>query len=387
VARRRQRPKIRNPFNYGDLVADESFTDRQDELQQLKSDILNGQNVALIAPRRYGKSSLVRAVLSDLIGRGVLVVEVDLMATPTKERLAGKLAKSIDSDIAPTVFKAKEHLRIFQSLRVAPIVTVDPYGSFSFSFSAAARAPEDIDDTLEHLLQLPATVAADKRKQVVVYFDEFQAITEIDPRLPALMRSVFQQQQHVSHVYAGSKRHMMDRLFNDENEPFYRSAKTMEIGLIPPSLFKKFIRARFDATERAVSDEALDRLLTITKGHPYATQELAYALWEEVPHGFTAAAGDLDYALRAVLHAENAHFTLVWEKTTKPQKLLLQALANEAGKPFSVSYRDRHGLPSSSHIQRAMTPLIEDELILKEERGSYDIAEPFLREWILAYVS
>ena len=34
-----------------------------------------------------------------------------------------------------------------------------------------------------------------------------------------------------------------------------------------------------------------------------------------------------------------------------------------------------------------MTPLIEDELIVKEERGSYDIAEPFLREWILAYVS
>ena len=199
MARRRREPKIRNPFNYGDLVTDESFTDRQDELKQLKSDIVNGQNVALIAPRRYGKSSLVRAALSDLIGQGVLVVEVDLMATPTKERLAGKLAKSIDSDIAPTVFKAKEHLRIFQSLRVAPIVTVDPDGSFSFSFSAS-RAPEEIDDTLERLLELPAIVAADKRKHVVVYFDEFQEITEIDARLPALMRSVFQQQQHVSHA-------------------------------------------------------------------------------------------------------------------------------------------------------------------------------------------
>lgn len=386
MPRRRQEPRIRNPFNYGDLVADESFTDRHDELKQLKSDILNGQNVALIAPRRYGKSSLVRAALSDLIGRGVLVVEVDLMATPTKERLAGKLAKSIDSDIAPTVFKAKEHLRIFQSLRVAPIVTVDPDGSFSFSFSAS-RAPEEIDDTLERLLELPAAVASDTGKHVVVYFDEFQEITEIDRRLPALMRSVFQQQRHVSHVYAGSKRHMMHRLFNHENEPFYRSAKTMEIGLIPTSLFGEFIRERFDATECGVSDEVLDRLLAITKGHPYATQELAYALWEEVPQGFTATADDLDHALRAVLHAENAHFTLVWEKTTKPQKLLLQALATEAGKPFSVPYRDRHGLPSSSHVQRAMTPLVEDELIVKEERGSYAIAEPFLREWILAYVS
>jgi uncharacterized protein len=386
MAGHRQEPKIRNPFSYGDLVVDESFTDRRDELKQLKSDILNGQNVALIAPRRYGKSSLVRAALSDLIGRGLLVVEVDLMAAPTKERLAGKLAKAIDTDIAPTVFKAKEHLKIFQSLRVAPIVTVDPNGSFSFSFSAS-RAPEEIDDTLERLLELPAAVASDTGKQVVVYFDEFQEITEIDPRLPALMRTVFQQQQHVSHVYAGSKRDMMHRLFNHENEPFYRSAKTMEIGVIPPALFGKFIRERFDTTERGVSDGVLDRLLATTKGHPYATQELAYALWEEVPHGFTANADDLEHALRAVLHAEHAHFTLVWEKTTRPQKLLLQALAHEAGRPFSVAYRDRHGLPSSSHIQRAIAPLIEDELIVKEERGSYDIAEPFLREWIVAYVS
>jgi uncharacterized protein len=127
--------RIRNPFTYGDLVSDESFTDRREELAQLEADVHNGQNVAVIAPRRFGKSSLVRAALSDLIAEGVLVVEVDLMSAPTKERLAGKLAKSINDDIAPTVFKAKEHLRVFSSLRVAPVMTVDSDGSMSFSFS------------------------------------------------------------------------------------------------------------------------------------------------------------------------------------------------------------------------------------------------------------
>jgi len=384
--RRRRPQKLRNPFNYGDLVADESFTDRQDELKQLQSDILNAQNVAVIAPRRYGKSSLVRAALSELIGRGVLVAEIDLMATPTKERLAAKLAKTIDQDIAPTVFKAKEHLKMFQSLRIAPVVTVEPDGSLGFSFSAS-RPSDDVDDTLERLLELPATIAADTASEVVVFFDEFQEVTEIDPKLPALMRSIFQKQHHVAHVYAGSKRDMMRRLFNHENEPFYRSAKTMEIGLIAPGLFKEFIRERFAATDRGASDEALDRLLAITNGHPYATQELAYALWEEVPEGFSANTADLDDALRAVLRAEHAHFTLVWQNTTKPQKLLLQALSREAGRPFSVPYRERYGLPSTSHIQRAIAPLIENELVAKEKRGVYEIAEPFLREWILASVS
>jgi len=378
--------RTRNPFTYGDLVAGESFTDREAELALLQSDILNGQNIAVIAPRRYGKSSLVRAALRDLTGQGVLVVEVDLMTTPTKERLAGKLAKSINDDIAPIVFKAKEHLKLFQSLRVAPVVTVDPTGSFGFTFSAS-RDEADLNDTLEHLFELPATIAADTGREVVVFFDEFQEVTEIDPRLPALMRSVFQRQQHVSHVYAGSKRHMMHRLFNDQNEPFFRSAKTIELGRIPEPLFKLFIRAQFDRTDRGVTDGVLDRLLAITRGHPYATQELAYALWDEVPEGWSASADDLDHAIEAVLHAENAHFTLVWERATRPQKLLLQALAEEAGKPFSAPYRDRHGLPSTSHIQRALRPLVDAELLAREGEGDYGFAEPFLREWILAHVS
>lgn len=378
--------KVRNPFSYGDLVADESFTDRQGELRQLERDVLNGQNVAIIAPRRYGKSSLVKAVLSKLVRRGVLVAGVDLMSTPTKDRLAGKLAKAINDDIAPAVFKAKEHLKIFQSLRVAPVVTVEPDGSLGFSFSAT-RSGTDIDETLERLFELPGTIAADTRKRVVVFFDEFQEATEIDPRLPALMRSIFQKQPHVSHVYAGSKRHMMHRLFNDENEPFFRSAKTMEIGRIPGPLFEEFIRERFDTTDRGVSDEAVDELLAVTKGHPYATQELAYALWEEVPEGWTASARDLTDALHAVLRAENAHFTFVWERATKTQRLLLQALAKEEGRPFSVGYRDRHGLPSTSHLQRALRPLVEMELVTRESEGSYDFAEPFLREWILAYAT
>ena len=282
-----------NPFYFGDLALDEAFTDREAELKSLKSDILNGLNVALIAPRRYGKSSLVRRAIQELMADGVLVAEVDLMKTPTKAKLASKLARAIHSELASTMFKAKDALRIFSSLRITPVITFNTEdSSYSFSFTAH-HAEEDIDATIERLLELPAQLAAEQGKTVALYFDEFQEITGIDPALPGLMRAVFQEQPDVAHIYAGSKRHMMKRLFNDENEPFYRSAKVMEIGAIEPSLFKPFIAERFDSTDRAVGDAVIDALLEITHGHPYATQELAYALWEEVPSGFTANEGDL----------------------------------------------------------------------------------------------
>ncbi|MDX6476175.1 MAG: uncharacterized protein QOH95_1686 [Gaiellaceae bacterium] len=377
-------PRIRNPFTYGDLVSDESFTDRVEELAQLKADMWNGQNVALIAPRRYGKSSLVKAALSELLAEGVLVVEVDLMTTPTKERFAAKLAKSIHDDVASAVFKAKERLRIFTSLRIAPLMSVDTHGSVSFSF-AASRTEADIDDTIERLLELPAEIAADEGRRIVVSFDEFQEVTQIDSHLPALMRAVFQKQPDVAHVYAGSKRDMMRRLFNDENEPFYRSAKAMEIGPIAPSLFRAFVQAQFDRTDRRLDSEVVDGLLAVTGGHPYATQELAYALWEQVPEGFSATSTDFDEALLAVLRSENARFTLIWETSTRPQKLLLQALAREPGRPFSNAYRVLHDLPPTSGVQRALRPLLDTELVRKDHDGLYELAEPFLREWILAY--
>ena len=154
-----QHPK--NPFTYGDLVSDEAFTDRETELAQLASDLRNGQNVALIAPRRYGKSSLVKAALRRVHAEGMLVVEVDLMTTPTKERLAAKLAKSIHDDVASSLMKAREALRFFSTLRVVPTVTVDLNSSVRFSFSAS-RGSSDIDATIERLLELPAELAADR---------------------------------------------------------------------------------------------------------------------------------------------------------------------------------------------------------------------------------
>ena len=67
----------------------------------------------------------------------MLVAHVNLMTTPTTERLAEKLAETIHDDLASTLFRARERLRVFSGLRITPIVTVDPTsGKLGFSFDA-----------------------------------------------------------------------------------------------------------------------------------------------------------------------------------------------------------------------------------------------------------
>jgi hypothetical protein len=376
--------RITNPFRYGDLALDRAFTDRSEELKELRSDIRNGQNVVVFAPRRYGKSSLIWRATHELIRTGeVLVAQVDLMKTPTKARLAEKLAESIYEDVASPLLKVRDKaVAVFRSMRIAPVMTVGTDGSLAFSFQAA-QSPEDIDPTLEHLLRLPAELAAERNRQVALVFDEFQEVVEIDRNLLPVMRSIFQEQPEIAHIYLGSKRHMMARIFNDENEPFWRSAKQMELGVIPPREFARFIRSRFEQTSRSVEPKVIDSILGATHCHPYGTQELAYAVWEVTAEGATAADRELVEALIRVLRSENAHFSRIWERASKAQRITLEALAVDPGQPpLSTAYRRRHSLPGTSTVQRAIEALVNDELVERDESG-YRIAEPFLAEWIL----
>jgi hypothetical protein len=370
-----------NPFRYGALALDDAFTDRQREAAELVADAQAGQDVVVFAPRRYGKSSLVWRVARELVRKKALVAQLDLMKAPTKEKLAEKLAAAIHDDIASPLFRAKDRLRVFQGLRVTPSVSVSPEdGSLSFGFSAA-REEKDLDATIERLLELPAQLGAERGRRVVLVFDEFQEIADIDPRLLKLMRSVFQEQPEVAHLYLGSKRHMMDRIFNDANEPFWRSAKKLELDVIEPAAFRSYIQKRFKATNRAIHPAVVDALLAATGGHPYATQELCYFLWQETPEGESASHERLDVALTRVLRSEHAHFSLVWDKAASAQRQLLEALAYEPGRPYASEYRRRHGLPATSTLQRGLEALSRDELVTRTGQD-WRIAEPFLAEWI-----
>src|SRR4051794_38452662 len=273
---RKTTPSAVNPFTYGALALDDAFTDRETELRELLADMRNGQDVVLYAPRRYGKSSLVIRASQRALKRDILVGYCDLMKTTTKERFAAALAKTIYTDIeSPGEQVGERAANLFRGLSIRPTMEIDPDDlTLRFTFQAGRRAT-DIDDTIERLLELPGRIAAERKRRVAIVFDEFQEIVGLDRNFPNLMRAVFQTQPEVGHVYLGSKRHVLERIFNDKNEPFWRSAKQVELGPIDPAKFAPFIRKRFEQTEKAITPEALSRLLEITAGDPLSEPVIA----------------------------------------------------------------------------------------------------------------
>jgi hypothetical protein len=383
VSPRKRQPV--NPFSFGPLVLDEAFTDREGELAELTAAMENGQDTLVYAPRRYGKSSLVLRAAQTAIADGLLVGYCDLLRVTTKERFAAALAQAIHEDLDTRAGQALDRAaELFRGLRVRPAIELDPEtGGLSFSFRATRRR-SDIDDTVEGLLELLGELAVDRKRRVVMIFDEFQEIVELDPKDPNLLRAVFQTQREVAHVYLGSKRHVLDRIFNDANEPFWRSAKKIEIGRIAPADFARFVRARFDATDKGLDDAVLNRLLETTGGHPYGTQELAYELWQQVPPGRIAHAADLDAALDRVLRGAHHHLEPIWDTASPVQRRLLVALAHEPTRsPYGQDFREAHDLPASSSLQVALEALVAKEVVVRDDDGAVAIVEPFLAEWVL----
>lgn len=372
-----------NPFTFGNLAYDDAFVDREEELQALLGDLRSGQDVLLLAPRRYGKSSLALRAVQKALQEDILVATCDLMRTPTKERLAAALAKTINDDLASPTGQVRDRAAgLFRGLRVRPTIELDPDdGDLSFSFRAS-RTGSDIDDTIERLLELPGRIAAERKQRVALLFDEFQEIVALDPRLPNLMRSVFQTQPEVAHVYLGSKRHALHAIFSDRNEPFWRSTRQMELGRLPHQAFERHLRSRFAETERDADDEAVGRILEITDGHPYATQELAFFTWALVPHGHPTRVEDVEAGLANVLSAEHNNLARLWDAATRNERLVLLALRKGPLNLYAEETRERTGLPAATFVQRAVKSLVRDDVVEKGPDGRYRLAEPFLAEWL-----
>lgn len=382
--RRPLSPPRENPFGFGDVAVGALFTDRAAEIAELGEDVRSGQNVLVLAPRRFGKTSLLAAVTERLRADGVLVAYADLLRATSKARFAEVLARALyaglESGTGRGVHRAVE---FFRGLSLRPKVTINQDGTPSFELAGGA-AERDLDTLIEQLLMMPGEVATRRGKRVVLVLDEFQEVVEIDPTLPALIRSVFQLQPEVSHVYLGSRQHLLQRVFTDVNQPLYNSAKVMGLGPISPDLFTPFIRERFLHSEKAIQPEAIAALLRHTGGHPHDTQKLCSFTWNLVPPGGTATPQTVEDALARALSTDTARYTQLWDSLTVNQRRLLEAIAraNTPVVPLSEDFRQTHRLGAYATADRALQALLERGYVERASRDTFEIPDLFLRLWL-----
>jgi uncharacterized protein len=384
---------VDNPFVYGEVVPQEAFVDRVAERGRLTRDLLAGQKVFLISPRRYGKSSLVRQSLAQAEREGALAVEVTVSSYSSYVAFLEGYARALAS-LESRAGRARGWLsEVLQAVRPEVRVEAGEAGVPNLAVSfPSARTPRDISRLAEEIFALPGRIAEARQRPLAIALDEFQAIASFDrdggrtPRMHQVehaLRAAVQRQRQVGYVFSGSEPSLMEAMLG-RSRPFYKAGPVMRLEKIPADDFAAFVEAGF-ASSRIRPEPGLGNAVIDLAGNlPYDVQRLAHELWDDARAAGKRTVGldDLHRTLRRLLGEHAALFEMSWQRLTLSQRATLRAAVLEEGRELlSADARSRYRLGGASTVQAALAALVRDD-VLAREGTRYSMVDSLFREWV-----
>ena len=336
-------------FVYGMSVAGNNFTDRIEETKRMKADFEHGINVILISPRRMGKTSLVKKVIGEIDNPKIKVVYMDIYDCRSEYDFYNRFAEAI-----------------MQSMG----------NEYSLSLGITPK-----DYSPEEILNLPEKIAQEKGIRLVVCIDEFQQIGEFPDTLTVQkrLRGTWQHHQNVSYCFFGSKKHLMENIFQNRRMPFYMFGEMLHLDCIPTEYWVPFICSRFEKYGKSISEEYATRICETVKNYSSYVQQLAWNVMAETEKEVNEET--LQSGISALLQQCHGLFVQQTEGLTTYQLNFLRLLCSGVHSGFTAqAVTETYPLGSKSNIDRIKKALIDKELITLEKDGIF-IADCVFELW------
>jgi len=376
---------MENPFVYGEVVPAAAFVDREDELTRLSADLLAGQKVFLISPRRYGKSSLIGRALAKAENAGCLTVSVTVSAYSSYLAFLEGYARAVvaaETKWSRAVTWLREQLG---PTRPEVRLEAERDGSSGIAVSfPAVRTMKDVARLAPEVFTLPARLADARRRRVVVALDEFQAIGGFNGgSVEEALRAAVQHQRQVGYVFAGSEPTLMEAMLGPKR-PFYKAGPVLRLQKIPPDQFAAFIDLKFRKAGMRPEAGFGQAVLDLAGHLPYDVQRLAHEAWDDARAGAVRRVGldHLHSTLRRLLAEHAVFFETSWQRLTLAQRAVLRALVLEDGEGLlSTDVRTRHRLGGASSVQASLSALQREDVIARDGER-WVVVDSLMREWI-----
>lgn len=352
-----------NPFKFGTIVQGEFFTDRVQELEQVKHLLDSENHLVLISPRRFGKSSLITKALQQ-IGRPYMTI--DFMKVLSVEDLAAQILKGVFR-----LYKMEKLKHLLAQFRVAPNISYNPMtNSWDISFMPLMNnASVALEDSMD-LLQKVTT----SKNRLIIVFDEFQEVDEISATLAKQLRAIIQHQEKMNYVFMGSQESMMNEIFEKKKSPFYHFGQRMNLKKIPYGDFFSYIVSRLPEMKQQEKEKIADAILQFTNVHPYYSQQLAAATYNVITYNRSAVGEAVSQAIKQQVEEHDLDYERLWVGMKRTDRKILTMLARK-GNPLT----DR-SIPTSTAFS-SVKRLVKQGYVIKTV--SYELEDPFFGEWIL----
>lgn len=370
----------KNPFVVGRYISDEYFCDRKEETLFLNKQIRNGRNVALISPRRLGKSGLIHHFFNQPdVQSDFNTFFVDIYATNSLQEFVYLLGKEIYSQLKPqsTIWKEK-FFQIVSSLRAGfKLDATTGLPGFDLGIGEIQAPHTTLDEIFAYI--------EESDKPCIIAIDEFQQIGEYaEENVEALLRTKIQQCRQAQFIFAGSKRHLMSNMFLSPAKPFYQSSISMGLEPIPKDVYTDFAVQQFESHKKNLQREVAETIWNNFNGYTWFVQMLMNELFALTDEGTTCTTDMIETAKQNVIITQENSYKDLLARLPQKQKIILQAIAKEglARNITSAKFIKKYNLNSASSVQAAVKILLKND-ILTHDNDAFRIYDYFLAEWIV----
>ena len=361
-------------FIFGRPVEGEFFTDREAETARLKANFQGGVNTFLLSPRRWGKTSLVRKVMQEVDSKDLKVVFVDVFKCKTPIEFSEAVASAVLSQVCS---KAEEFIENAKAFLGRVNLSPDPVASLDIKLGL-----NDDKADITNALQIPQRIAGKKNIRIVVCIDEFQQIGEYTDSMSFQreLRTVWQHQPDVTYCLFGSKKHMMEGLFDTPAKPFYKFGDIIYLKTIPLNYWTEYILGKFSASGKVITDAQICRICETVAYHSSYVQQLC---WYVLLHSSeTVTEEDIDVGIDELVVQNAALFENWTEDIPAYQMRFLMALADGVHSGFSSSeILVRYRLGSSANVVALKKALLDKNLVYIEDKKVY-LSDPVMGLWL-----
>lgn len=352
---------------FGTVVDEPYFINRKKEIKKVVSLLESNNHLIISAPRRFGKSSLVRKAVSTL-NRPVISIDLQLITSPSD--LAAQILKRLYR-----LYPSERLKRYVRNFRVIPILSVNPVtNGIDISFQPSATHLPLLEDVL-NTVEKVSTV----RRKIIMIFDEFQEAAKLHSDLLQQLRAIMQNHTMVNYVFLGSQESLINEIFQKKKSPFYHFGMIMYLSKIPAPDFRSYL---IDGYKEVTTDPQTpaDEILAVTAGHPYYTQQLAFVVWErlreqaEPSDAVAEAAGEL-------IRMHDMDYERMWLNFNKTDRKLLIGLAFSGNPPLSDEFSRKWDIGATSTVFSSLKRLMSSGYVTRVDKN-YEIDDPFFRMWL-----
>lgn len=370
---------MKNPFITNGYAGPEYFCDREKETELLTDLLANGHNVALISPRRVGKTDLLHHCFQQsVIKDNYHTFIIDIYATNSVRDFVNVFGKAIIDELRPKGKKVWEQfVQVLQSLRHEISFDISGMPVWSVRIGAIENPMITLDEIFQYLNHAS--------EPCIVAIDEFQQITRYDQEqnIEALLRTYIQCTTNAHFVFSGSQRHLMGAMFTSPARPFYQSVTIMNLPLIALDKYTGFAQSLFAENGKTLDEQVVKALYGQFDGITSYMQRILNVLFMQTAVGDTCHVDMIEPVVNTLLDiSSDTYMSLIYQMPQKQKDVLLAIAQDGKAKNItSAKFIHSHHLQSASSVRSGINGLLDKDFITNEN-GEYQLYDKFFELWI-----